>query len=517
MVFASDILGDEPPPTSAWAACAADILGAEPTIDFGVRAPDFGTHLPDPGDDSVEGEVEVEIRHTGPDAATILDETPPVSPSYGTHAPDFGGQVDGDVSDEHFGPDAATLLDGPAPVAANSSTSASPRFPSDLAFDLALASDFGTHEPDYGVQVPDFGVGEVIEEQTGPDAATLLDAEPVVPSYGTRTPDFGVEVDGLPADIAFDLAVAGDVVEEKTGPDAAAILDAEPVRPDYGTRVPDFGGSVDDSSSPIDPDDGIPATTFDEVETEPASDDDRFGTETPDVGVPAADFGTIEVDMVGDASAILDEDSDALHFGTHAPDFGVPATDFGTMTDDGVFEDRPAADVEFDIALMAHAANRQADSEEHTILGSQSVTPESPGFEDYLAERVAASRPLLAKTEQPLSESREWSIDFGPVSAPAGYSTTITISPQVLFRGEKILANDTAAPAGTGTRITSVAVGQKVQRPANGGTLTRFFAADALANGILFDTAHPWSRIAVTVSFMQAVTFDMSVFGRAVL
>ena len=36
-------------------------------------------------------------------------------------------------------------------------------------------------------------------------------------------------------------------------------------------------------------------------------------------------------------------------------------------------------------------------------------------------------------------------------------------------------------------------------------------------NGIKFDTAQQWSDIAVTVSFIQECTFDMTVLGRAVI
>ncbi len=79
------------------------------------------------------------------------------------------------------------------------------------------------------------------------------------------------------------------------------------------------------------------------------------------------------------------------------------------------------------------------------------------------------------------------------------------------------MATDSATPAGHGTRIVQIAVGQKIQKPGgHRGTLTHFFSQNALANGILFDTAQPWANIAVTVSFVQAVTFNMSVFGKAI-
>jgi hypothetical protein len=120
----------------------------------------------------------------------------------------------------------------------------------------------------------------------------------------------------------------------------------------------------------------------------------------------------------------------------------------------------------------------------------------------------------------PFAKARDWQVDFGPASAPAGETTVISINPQCLFRGEKIIATDTGSPAGFGTRVTQVLIGQKPQRPAGGTggpTLTAFYAANSLGNGILWDTCTEALAISVTVSFIQACTFHMTVFGRAVL
>lgn len=185
-------------------------------------------------------------------------------------------------------------------------------------------------------------------------------------------------------------------------------------------------------------------------------------------------------------------------------------------------DDALPPDVAFELALMT--ADEGDDVEaldddlaaDESVLGDE-VTAASPGFEAYEATRIAASRPVLQAqpTRQVL---REWDIGFGPVVAPAGRVVVVTKRPQVLYRGEKVMATDTGSTPGQGTRILQVAVGQRVQRPGSDrGTLTSMFAATALATGIQFDTAHPWEDIAITVSFVEECTFDMSLFGKAVV
>lgn len=174
---------------------------------------------------------------------------------------------------------------------------------------------------------------------------------------------------------------------------------------------------------------------------------------------------------------------------------------------DPVEPDEIPADLAFDMALI------QARSAP-TVAGDV-VMPST----SYEAVRAAASRAILQP--QPLKgEQRDWDINFGPAFGPAGAVVVITARPQVVFRGEKLIATDTSERSGPGrgTRVIQVAVGQRIQRPgADNGTLTSMFAATALANGIKFDTAHPWEDIKVTVSFVEQCTFDASVFGKAVL
>jgi hypothetical protein len=149
----------------------------------------------------------------------------------------------------------------------------------------------------------------------------------------------------------------------------------------------------------------------------------------------------------------------------------------------------------------------------YEVLGE--MMQKSAAFNQYMQKRAAASRPVTHR--QPLQKARDWDHSFGPVSGAAGTSTTISVAPQCLFRGEKVMATDTASPAGTGTRITQVLIGQRLQRPATGGgSLTLFFSNGALGNGIKWDTCQQALSIAVTVSFVSACTFDMTVFGKAV-
>ena len=149
------------------------------------------------------------------------------------------------------------------------------------------------------------------------------------------------------------------------------------------------------------------------------------------------------------------------------------------------------------------------------ILGE--LMEKSPAFRAYAEKRAAASRPMVVKT--PNNRAQDWQIDFGPVSGTAATSTTVTINPQCLFRGEKVMATDSGPnAAGFNTRIQQIFVGNALQRPANSGsTLTAFFANNALGNGVKWKTCEKGLTMAVTVSFVTQSTFDMTVFGKAVL
>lgn len=62
-------------------------------------------------------------------------------------------------------------------------------------------------------------------------------------------------------------------------------------------------------------------------------------------------------------------------------------------------------------------------------------------------------------------------------------TTTIHVTPNILFRGEKLVALDPGE----------------------------------LGKGIKWDTIQPAMDISVTVSFVQSATFDFTIFGKAIL
>ncbi len=150
------------------------------------------------------------------------------------------------------------------------------------------------------------------------------------------------------------------------------------------------------------------------------------------------------------------------------------------------------------------------------VLGAAANLSSMPAFRQELARRAGRGVSLIEEIEVE-RRRRGLSFDFGPVFGPAGFTTTITLSPQCRFRGEKMMATDSAL--GFGTMIVSVAVGQRIQKPGNTGqgSLTKFFDQTSLANGVTYDTAHDWEQIALTIAFVQSCTFNASLFGTAEL
>ena len=145
------------------------------------------------------------------------------------------------------------------------------------------------------------------------------------------------------------------------------------------------------------------------------------------------------------------------------------------------------------------------------IVGNANVIPSRAGF----AERAVSDRPILHET--PLLHARDWQIDFPTTFGLAGTITTLQVFPQVLFRGEQVMASDTGFPPTFQTRIMAIFVGQKSQRPANqGGTITNFFVNTAIGNGIRWDTCPRALSISVTVSFISSCSFDLTVFGKCI-
>lgn len=112
----------------------------------------------------------------------------------------------------------------------------------------------------------------------------------------------------------------------------------------------------------------------------------------------------------------------------------------------------------------------------------------------------------------------DWQLDLGPYTGVAGETKTLVATPQVYYRVENILATDSATPAGSGTRVGKLIVGNKLQRPVVvGSTTTLFFTPGPgdSANYISWDMCPPGSQILAEVIFVLPCTFDLSFFGRA--
>ena len=150
------------------------------------------------------------------------------------------------------------------------------------------------------------------------------------------------------------------------------------------------------------------------------------------------------------------------------------------------------------------------------LLGEMAA--KSPALNNYLQQRVANAS--VALRQRPINRWRDWYVTFGPVSGTASTITTVTKSPQVHFRGEKVMATDDGGSksAGYNTRVGVIQIGQQNQSPVGSdSTLTYFFANGSLGNGVKWDTCEKALSISVTVSFVTTSTFEMTVFGKAAL
>lgn len=115
---------------------------------------------------------------------------------------------------------------------------------------------------------------------------------------------------------------------------------------------------------------------------------------------------------------------------------------------------------------------------------------------------------------------------MGPVFGKAGTVTTLSVKPQCRFKVVNVFAQDTGNPSGNGSRVMQFLVGNRLQRPAaQGGTLAAFFIGNSArvgktggAEGFLsWDTCDLGQSIALTISFVQSCTVDLTLFGYAVI
>ncbi len=490
------------------------VVGSDgaPHIHFGTRPPRFGTHTPDFGDDVLGrggGHHHGGHHHdhgSRPSTNVFWFEDDDDYDDVDDFDFDFVHAVHGDIVETYTGPSALDILN------------ASPAEP-----ELGVGDPDGD-EPEFGTQLPDFGVDDgsyggspvfrfdvdglkSVDSEYEPDVFRNMDmmlTDNI--DYGDDKPGM-TEINALVGAAIADMEerealrelIADGVVETYTGPSALSMLDDSPAEPEWGVGDPD-------------------------------GDAPEFGTNTPEFG----DFDPNSFDGTPvyryDVANLKDVDPEYEHDDfrnldmllTDDVDYGDDAP--GTTEINGVIDEmrrdlvgRDMLDAALD-SMSSEVEDQGGEPGYDEILGEQMHVAESQ-IADYVARVAAMGTPLVRRTN-PRSEMRDWELSFGPASAPAGQVLVFTERPQATFRVEKVIATDSSSLPGTGTRIMQISVGQKIQRPGNGsgaGALTNFFASSALGNGTLWDTCEPALSISVVVSFVQACTFDMSVFGKCVI
>jgi hypothetical protein len=97
----------------------------------------------------------------------------------------------------------------------------------------------------------------------------------------------------------------------------------------------------------------------------------------------------------------------------------------------------------------------------------------------------------------------------------AGQTLSVKRRMQSPFKVDKIQATDNSPNPGYGTRIMGCYVGNMLQRPAppDEGTLTAFFAPDALGNHVSWDKAGLGIEIQIDVKFDVDCTWDCDLIG----
>lgn len=135
---------------------------------------------------------------------------------------------------------------------------------------------------------------------------------------------------------------------------------------------------------------------------------------------------------------------------------------------------------------------------------------EVPRFADYARKPAPNFR---------LQRARPWQVDFGPEpldggKGAKGTTISITVAPRCLFRGERLIATDSWNPPGTGTRITQVLIGRRIQDKLGLPLPTSHFATK---RPFRLDTCEKALSISLTVEFLEDCVFDATLHGRAVL
>ena len=149
----------------------------------------------------------------------------------------------------------------------------------------------------------------------------------------------------------------------------------------------------------------------------------------------------------------------------------------------------------------------------HTALA------QSPGLQNALAARIARAQPVLERVAP--TAWRKWQTGIGPVTISAAGTATVTITPQCLFRVEKMYLNDssangTGASGGYASYVTGVTIGQLNQMPNNTKIPVWVFGPGLLGNGIEWDTCQGAYSMTLTFYSDIAATISGGLFGQSV-
>lgn len=140
-----------------------------------------------------------------------------------------------------------------------------------------------------------------------------------------------------------------------------------------------------------------------------------------------------------------------------------------------------------------------------------------PTLRNAIVQQIARSKPVLKRSSP--TQWRKWSTGIGPVHIAAGGTGTFTISPQCLFRVEKMYLtdiNDAGVGAGYASSVTGITVGQQNQLPNNTSMPSWTFGPGLLGNGVEWDTCQGAYTMTITFSATYRCTITGALFGQAV-
>jgi hypothetical protein len=129
--------------------------------------------------------------------------------------------------------------------------------------------------------------------------------------------------------------------------------------------------------------------------------------------------------------------------------------------------------------------------------------------------RQLASRHAAAVMPRPVTKAREYPLGFPTTTLAAGFTTNISTSPQVPFRGRRLVVPSDIAGA---LLINDLKVGKNSMFAASGPVPARMFSEFGVGVDLNLDTAQISQQITlnVTNSSGAAVTFNAALIGTAV-